>query len=122
MRRSASPKEQFAGCSGSVSVRRKPASGRKTFKPGVVAVEIDPSRPGLPQLADALRRHRNLAAIHVVSHASAGVLLLGSSRKPGVTSTDSLDGCFGGEEDSTVSNVLNTESIQLRAHGLQGLC
>ncbi len=50
------------------------------LKPGVVAVEIDPSRPGLPQLADALRRHRNLAAIHVVSHASAGVLLLGSSR------------------------------------------
>ena len=50
------------------------------LKPGVVAVEIDPSRPGLPQLADALRGHRNLAAIHVVSHASAGVLLLGSSR------------------------------------------
>ncbi|CAN7553000.1 DUF4347 domain-containing protein [Acidovorax sp. LjRoot117] len=50
------------------------------LKPGVVAVEIDPSLPGLPQLADALRGHRNLAAIHVVSHASAGVLLLGSSR------------------------------------------
>ena len=50
------------------------------LKPGVVAVEIDPSLPGLPQLADALRGHRNLAAIHVVSHASAGVLLLGNSR------------------------------------------
>ncbi|MDP3227894.1 MAG: DUF4347 domain-containing protein [Acidovorax sp.] len=50
------------------------------LKPGVVAVEIDPSMPGLPQLADALRGHRNLAAIHVVSHASAGVLLLGNSR------------------------------------------
>lgn len=50
------------------------------LKPGVVAVEIDPSRPGLPQLANALHGHRNLAAIHVVSHASAGVLMLGSSR------------------------------------------
>lgn len=50
------------------------------LKPGVVAVEIDPALPGLPQLADALRGHRNLAAIHVVSHASAGVLLLGNSR------------------------------------------
>lgn len=50
------------------------------LKPGVVAVEIDPSRPGLPQLTEALRGRRNLAAIHVVSHASAGVLLLGSSR------------------------------------------
>lgn len=50
------------------------------LRPGVVAVEIDPALPGLPQLADALRDHHNLAAIHVVSHASAGVLLLGSSR------------------------------------------
>ena len=50
------------------------------LKPGVVAVEIDPSLPGLPQLAEALRGHRDLAAIHVVSHASAGVLLLGSNR------------------------------------------
>lgn len=50
------------------------------LKPGVMAVEIDPSRPGLPQLADALRGYRDLAAIHVVSHASAGVLQLGNSR------------------------------------------
>lgn len=50
------------------------------LKPGVAAVEIDPSRPGLPQLADALRNYRNLAAVHVVSHASAGELRLGSSR------------------------------------------
>ena len=50
------------------------------LKPNVVAVEIDPSRPGMPQLVDALRKHRNLAAIHVVSHASAGELRLGSSR------------------------------------------
>ena len=59
------------------------------LKPGVVAVEIDPSRPGLPQLADALRGHRNLAAIHVVSHASAGVLLLGNSR---ITPENAHDG------------------------------
>ncbi|MGB3880690.1 MAG: DUF4347 domain-containing protein [Diaphorobacter nitroreducens] len=50
------------------------------LKPGVVAVEIDPTRPGLPQLAEALRGHRNLAAIHVVSHANEGLLQLGSSR------------------------------------------
>ncbi|WP_343733985.1 DUF4347 domain-containing protein [Acidovorax sp.] len=50
------------------------------LKPGAAAVEIDPSRPGLPQLADALRNYRNLAAVHVVSHASAGELRLGSSR------------------------------------------
>lgn len=50
------------------------------LKPGVAAVEIDPSRPGLPQLADALRGYRGLAAIHVVSHAHAGVLQLGNSR------------------------------------------
>ena len=50
------------------------------LKPGVVAVEIDPTRPGLPQLVDALRGYRNLAAIHVVSHATAGELQLGSSR------------------------------------------
>lgn len=50
------------------------------LRPGVAAVEIDSSQPGLPQLADALRNYRNLAAIHVVSHAEAGMLLLGSSR------------------------------------------
>lgn len=50
------------------------------LKPGVMAVEIDPARPGLPQLADALRGYHDLAAIHVVSHADAGVLQLGNSR------------------------------------------
>ncbi|WP_312564424.1 DUF4347 domain-containing protein [Diaphorobacter sp.] len=50
------------------------------LKPSTAVVEIDPSRPGLPQLAEALRDHHNLAAIHVVSHANAGVLQLGSSR------------------------------------------
>lgn len=50
------------------------------LKPSVMAVEIDPTRPGLPQLADALRGYRGLAAIHVVSHAHAGVLQLGNSR------------------------------------------
>lgn len=50
------------------------------LKPGVAAVEIDPSRPGLPQLAEALRNYSNLAAVHVVSHANAGELRLGSSQ------------------------------------------
>ena len=50
------------------------------LRPGVAAVEIDPSRPGLPQLAAALSNYRDLAAVHVVSHAWDGELQLGSSR------------------------------------------
>ena len=50
------------------------------LNPGVGVVEIDAGRPGLPQLVQALRGYRDLAAIHVVSHASPGVLQLGSSR------------------------------------------
>jgi hypothetical protein len=50
------------------------------LRPGVVAVEIDATRPGLPQLVEALQGYHDLAAIHVVSHANAGVLQLGSSR------------------------------------------
>ena len=50
------------------------------LRPGVAAVEIDPSQPGLPQLAAALSNYRDLAAVHVVSHAWDGELQLGSSR------------------------------------------
>ena len=50
------------------------------LRPGVAAVEIDPSRPGIPQLAAALSNYRELAAVHVVSHAWDGELQLGSSR------------------------------------------
>ncbi|MES2582647.1 MAG: DUF4347 domain-containing protein [Pseudomonadota bacterium] len=50
------------------------------LRPGVQMVEIDSTRPGLPQLVQALKQHKNLSAVHVVSHAEAGVLLLGSSR------------------------------------------
>jgi len=50
------------------------------LNPGVGVVEIDAGRPGLPQLVQALRGYRDLAAIHVVSHASPGALQLGSSR------------------------------------------
>lgn len=53
---------------------------QRALKPGVQMVEIDASRPGLPQLVQALASFKNLSAIHVVSHAEAGVLLLGSSR------------------------------------------
>ncbi|MCD9085830.1 DUF4347 domain-containing protein [Stenotrophomonas sp. SY1] len=47
---------------------------------GVGVVEIDAGRPGLPQLVQALQGYRDLAAVHVVSHASPGALQLGSSR------------------------------------------
>ncbi|WP_269790017.1 DUF4347 domain-containing protein [Stenotrophomonas sp. Iso1] len=50
------------------------------LNPGVGVVEIDANRPGLPQLVQALQGYTDLAAIHVVSHASPGSLQLGSSR------------------------------------------
>ena len=50
------------------------------LRPGVGVVEIDPALPGLPQLTAALAAYRDLAVIHVVSHAEAGVLRLGTSR------------------------------------------
>ncbi len=53
---------------------------RRALKPGVQLVELDSSVAGLPQLISALDGHKNLAAIHVVSHAEAGTILLGNSR------------------------------------------
>ncbi|WP_037457713.1 DUF4347 domain-containing protein, partial [Shewanella sp. HN-41] len=53
---------------------------RRGLKPGVQLVELDSSVAGLPQLINALDGHKNLAAIHVVSHAQAGAILLGNSR------------------------------------------
>lgn len=50
------------------------------LRPGVAMVEIDAGEAGLPQLIEALRDYRDLAAVHVVSHAEAGVLQLGNSR------------------------------------------
>ncbi|MDT3335466.1 Ig-like domain-containing protein, partial [Shewanella sp. SP1S1-7] len=53
---------------------------RRALKPGMQLVELDSSIAGLPQLINALEGHKNLAAIHVVSHAQAGAILLGNSR------------------------------------------
>ncbi|WP_198781880.1 Ig-like domain-containing protein [Shewanella putrefaciens] len=53
---------------------------RRALKPSVQLVELDSSIAGLPQLINALDGHQNLAAIHVVSHAQAGAILLGNSR------------------------------------------
>ncbi len=53
---------------------------RRALKPGVQLVELDSSAAGLPQLINALSSHKNLAAIHVMSHAEAGAILLGNSR------------------------------------------
>ncbi|MEM6230569.1 Ig-like domain-containing protein, partial [Shewanella scandinavica] len=53
---------------------------RRALKPSVQLVELDSSIAGLPQLINVLDEHKNLAAIHVVSHAQAGAILLGNSR------------------------------------------
>ncbi|MEN0036434.1 MAG: DUF4347 domain-containing protein [Cellvibrio sp.] len=53
---------------------------RRALKPGVEMVHISSTEAGLPQLISALEGHKNLAAIHIVSHAEAGAILLGNSR------------------------------------------
>lgn len=52
----------------------------RAVKPGVEIVEISANEPGLAQLASILAHYRNLAALHIVSHAVDGEILLGSSR------------------------------------------
>nr|WP_324258972.1 DUF4347 domain-containing protein [Cellvibrio fontiphilus] len=49
-------------------------------KPGVDIVEINSSQPGLPQLKQILASYKNLTALHIVSHATAGELHLGNSK------------------------------------------
>lgn len=53
---------------------------RSSLKPGVEMVEINSTSAGLPQLVAALKNYKNLAAVHIVSHAEAGAILLGNSR------------------------------------------
>jgi hypothetical protein len=53
---------------------------RRALKPGVEIIELNSFVAGLPQLIRALDGHKNLAAIHIVSHAEAGAILLGNSR------------------------------------------
>lgn len=51
----------------------------RAAKPGIEIVEIDSSRSGFEQLVEALGHHKNLAALHIVSHARPGTVLLGNS-------------------------------------------
>ena len=53
---------------------------RRALRPGVAMVQINSVEAGLPQVVAALGGYKNLAAIHIVSHAQAGEILLGSSR------------------------------------------
>ncbi|UUA74053.1 DUF4347 domain-containing protein [Cellvibrio sp. QJXJ] len=53
---------------------------RRALKPGVEMVHISSAAAGLPQMIAALEGHKNLAAIHIISHAEAGAILLGNSR------------------------------------------
>ncbi len=51
----------------------------RALKPGVDIVEISSSAAGLSQLKAILANYKNLAAVHIVSHAQAGQLQLGNS-------------------------------------------
>jgi autotransporter-associated beta strand protein len=53
---------------------------RRALKPGVEMVQLHSAAAGLPQLIAVLQGYKNLAAIHIVSHAEAGVILLGNSQ------------------------------------------
>lgn len=52
----------------------------KNIRPGVDVVEIDANSDGLSQLKQILSQYHDLAAVHLVSHASDGVILLGNQR------------------------------------------
>ncbi|MGP9799654.1 Ig-like domain-containing protein [Rheinheimera sp. NSM] len=52
----------------------------KAAKPGTVIVELTADTDGLQQLTAILQQYRGLTALHLVSHAEQGVLLLGNSR------------------------------------------
>ena len=53
------------------AARRQPRDGRR------VAVIVARERGGIRSIGDALARYRNLDAIHVLSHGSAGAIVLG---------------------------------------------
>ncbi len=50
---------------------------RKGMRPGVEVVMLEADRDGLAQMAEVLRERQNLSAVHIVSHAKPGQLLLG---------------------------------------------
>ncbi|MFT6195688.1 MAG: hypothetical protein ACJASU_002617, partial [Cognaticolwellia sp.] len=50
------------------------------LKPGTDIVEIDSQHSGLSQLKEILSGYSELSALHLVSHATDGVILLGDSR------------------------------------------
>ncbi|HTF86651.1 MAG TPA: Ig-like domain-containing protein, partial [Cellvibrio sp.] len=52
----------------------------RNIKPGLEIVELDANTTGLTQLTNILQRYKNLSALHIISHAEDGILLLGSSR------------------------------------------
>ncbi len=52
----------------------------KDLKANVDVVELAPGQNGLAQLTDILSRYKNLKALHIVSHADAGVVYLGNSK------------------------------------------
>ncbi len=50
------------------------------LKPGTDVVELDGNNDGLEQLLTTLESYRSLSALHIVSHAKEGTLLLGNSQ------------------------------------------
>ena len=49
----------------------------QSLKPGVIVREISSQRDGLQQLTRVLKNHKDIANLHIVSHASDGQILLG---------------------------------------------
>ena len=60
-------------------------------QPGIDIVELSTDRDGLSQLQRVLSKYSNLQAVHIISHADAGVLRLGNSRIIAATVHDSID-------------------------------
>ena len=54
------------------------ATLRQAARPGVVVVNLDPSRNGLDQIADYLAQHDGVTAVHIVSHGRDGAVSLGN--------------------------------------------
>jgi len=75
------------------------------LKPGVAVVEIQAGESGLAQLTQALSQYQGLDALHIVSHASDGVIQLGNSQiteemlKTEVATLSAIDGALKGGAD-----------------------
>lgn len=81
------------------------AAFSRDIRPGVDVVELRADESGMAQLVAVLARYKNLSALHIVSHAEQGVLLLGNSRvdaqvlKREMEATDGMRGALAAGAD-----------------------